>query len=310
MDGRAESSRTAARTSSASPQRSDTSMSRSRSRSPSDASMASTRSRSRSASPTPRLRRHSPPRYPSGTPSDDSSRKKSEKTALHITHLTSNVRESHLRHIFGWYGDVLRIHLTPSRSSGEGRRDAWAYVMMGSVEHAAKAALYMSGGQIDGAIINIRTCEVPADLPPEQPRERSSMGSRDKEKRRDRGRDNREGRYGREHVDNRRDERRLPPPRAREWGSSGERGGVHPDRQRMINGVGSRRGYDNDGREEKRQVGAVNKMRRWGQRDQDPPSSRRGSGSGRRNRSRSRSRSPPLPGRRRSFATTRASPTY
>lgn len=104
-----------------------------------------------------------------------SSTKLTNKTALRIDHLTHNVCESHLRHIFGWYGRVQRVHLIPSTAQAK-ERNGSAYVIMSSVEEAAKAALYMSGGQIDGATLTIKTCQTPTDLAP-QPSERRSRES-------------------------------------------------------------------------------------------------------------------------------------
>ncbi|SJX63375.1 uncharacterized protein SRS1_14193 [Sporisorium reilianum f. sp. reilianum] len=129
------------------------------------------------------------------------------KTALRIEHLTHNVHEAHLHHIVGWYGRIVRVHLTLSQGS---QRNGWACVEMASVEEAAKAALYLRGGQIDGASLSVNTCTPPEELA-------------STERRRDEGRWN-GGRAGREVS------------------------GVHPDRQRAI-GRAERygRGRDVDG---------------------------------------------------------------
>lgn len=260
MDGIAESSRSAHTPSGASDRSPDTRRFHRRSRSPSDASMSS--------------RSPSPP--PSRSPASDSHKK--PKTALRIDLLTHNVREAHLHHVFGWYGRVERVHLTPSRAKGR-ERDGWAYVVMRSVEEAAKAALYMNGGQIDGASFSVRTCEPPAEVPREEERgERRSWG---RDRRSDSSRNGRDGRYG--------DTRR--PSRNEDSYHAGGRGpaprGIHPDRQRMI---GADRFNDGEGRDDDYRI----PMRKWGQAE---PSRSRSS------RSRDRSMSPPR-------ARTRDSPSY
>ncbi|SOV02017.1 uncharacterized protein UDID_04954 [Ustilago sp. UG-2017a] len=286
MDGTAETSRSPRRSSSAWRQGSDASMS------------SRCRSRSPTPPPPPLQRSLAPSRTESHTPSHSSGPgMRVDKTALRITHLTSNVGESHLRHIFGWYGDVVRVHLTQSRPNGGQGRDASAHVLMGSVEHAAKAALYMGGGQIDGAIISIKTCEAPDVLPPQETRARVG------------GRNGRDGQYPRDGFEDRRNRGRaaLPPPREREWAGAGPSRGLHPDHQRMFGGGRSRGRYHVG---HSRDSGGASKMRPWGQRAQGSTSRRRHIGDRRRERSVSRSKSPPSQGRRRSSTTTRASPTY
>ncbi|CDR88351.1 uncharacterized protein SPSC_04178 [Sporisorium scitamineum] len=274
MNGRAESSRSGARNVSGSSddrfhRRSvspDTRMtrldshSRSRSRSFSDASMSS-----RSPSPR-RYTRHSPSASP--RPSSHSTSKSAGKTALRIEHLTHNINESHLRHIFGWYGRIVRVYLTPSISAKE--PSGWAYVEMSSVEEAAKAALYMSGGQIDGATLTVGTCVVPEDLP-------SRSEGRDRSGRDRRADSERWGRSDRKDRD-RRASYDAPPPRS-----------VHPDRQRMVGAVDRYAGRSSYGG-----GGAARPLRKWGQPDS--------------NRGRDRSLSPPAP--RRSSGATRGSPSY
>ena len=264
------------------------SRSRSRSRSRSDVTMTS-----RSHSPPPRVTRQA-----SGSSSDDrATNKRANKTALRLEHLTHNVRESHLHHIFGWYGQVERVHLKTGSNGG------LAYVMMASVEQAAKAALYMSGGQVDGAIITIRTCVPPQDLPPERPRQQHirEEGRYDRSGRRD-DRRRSSSKYDDRNEDAYQD-RRGPMPRERDAGIPPSSRSIHPDRQQMLSG--GDRGRHSHFQEAN---GHPKQMRKWGQ-----PNDVSGQGSSRRrDRSWSRSRSPPSSPRRRrrSDAATRASPSY
>lgn len=73
------------------------------------------------------------------------------KTAVRISGLTSNIRRTHLADILGWYGRVLHIDL---------RHDE-AVVQMETEEQAAKATLYLTGGQIDGKYIRITSIPTP-----------------------------------------------------------------------------------------------------------------------------------------------------
>ncbi|GAC95207.1 hypothetical protein PHSY_002782 [Pseudozyma hubeiensis SY62] len=258
----------------------------SRSRSLSDASMSSRSSHSPSHPHSSRSRSPSPRQNSVGVSADRlDSKRRTNKTALRIDFLTHNVRESHLHHIFGWYGQVERVHLTPSRGTGK-ERDGSAYIFMSCVEEAAKAALYMNGGQIDGASLTIKTCEPPTDLPSQRPEMRSrdrppiGIASRD-----------------------RRAVRHEPYRAGTEWHSHREREdssrAMHPDRHRMIStgrqdSLRSSNGYDQPA-----------PMRRWGH----PSDSRHDSARGR-----DRSASPPLSPRRgsqrRSSEAMRASPSY
>lgn len=273
MDGMAESSRSARNRSVSPPPGRDpntTRRSRSRSRSLSDASMSSSRHTRRSPSPT------SAPRSASTA----------GKTAVRVDYLTHNVRESHLRHIFGWYGRVQRVHLVPSRLASA-ERDGSAYVLMSSVEQAAKAALYMSGGQIDGAIVAIKTCEPPADLPPSptppQRRPRLSAGYDDRDRKYARRADQDDGRDARRHSSQ------------SSW-SARERDAGHPDRRRN----GGPDAYRNEHRPKP--------MRQWGQPERRAPSDSRRQSSPSRSMSPQATHSPHH--RRRSSGATRASPSY
>lgn len=240
---------------------------RSRSRSPPSDASISTRS------PSPSYRRVSS-RPTSPSPMSENLPPRGAKVALRIDHLTQNVRESHLHHIFNWYGHVDRVHLRPSREEREG----WAYVVMSSVGEAAKAALYMDGGQIDGARFSVSTCEMPREE--ELPVRSREVGGWERERR--------SSHSGRDARDYGRGDRRREREGGRDEGGSR---GVHPDRQRMIGGDR----YTNGNRCEERYAIPT---RKWGQ---PQPSQSRSS----RDRSSSPSRD-----RRHSDAAQRRSPSY
>ena len=244
--------------------------SRSRSRLLSDASMSSSRHTRRSPSPT------SAPRSASTA----------GKTSVRVDYLTHNVRESHLRHIFGWYGRVQRVHLLPSRLAST-ERDGSAYVLMSSVEQAAKAALYMSGGQIDGAIVTIKTCEPPTDLPPSPPqrRQRHSAGYDDRDRKYARRADRDDGRDARWQESQ------------SSW-SARERDAGYPDRRRIDERPNAYRNDEHRARP----------MRQWGQPERKAPLGSRRQSSPSRSMSPQATHSPHH--RRRSSGATRASPSY
>ncbi|KAJ9479646.1 RRM domain-containing protein [Pseudozyma hubeiensis] len=234
----------------------------------------------------PRSRSPSPRQYSAGLGTDRmDSLRHANKTALHIDFLTHNVRESHLHHIFGWYGHVERVHLTPSRGRGK-ERDGSAYVLMSSVEEAAKAALYMNGGQIDGASLTIKTCEPPTNLPNQRPdmrsRDRPPIGIVSRDRRAGRDEPYRAGSELHSYRE------RQAPSRA-----------MHPDRRRMVS-TGRQ-----DPRRSSNDYDQPAPMRRWGHLDHSQHDSARG-----RNRSASPPSSAQRGSRRRSSEAMRASPSY
>lgn len=80
------------------------------------------------------------------------------KTAVRISGLTTNIRRTHLADILAWYGRVLHVHL----------RNDEAVVQMETEEQAAKATLYLTGGQIDGQYIRITSIPTPDPTPTRQ----------------------------------------------------------------------------------------------------------------------------------------------
>ncbi|KAF7313606.1 RNA-binding domain-containing protein [Mycena chlorophos] len=76
-----------------------------------------------------------------------------------ITNLTRNVAETHLKTIFGFYGDILQIDLPTFGKSGQNRGKAALEYFDSSA--AAKAVSYMDGGQIDGAVVKVELSDLP-----------------------------------------------------------------------------------------------------------------------------------------------------
>ncbi|KAJ7117366.1 hypothetical protein C8R43DRAFT_1077750 [Mycena crocata] len=83
-----------------------------------------------------------------------------------ITNLSRNVVETHLKTIFGFYGDIVQIDLPLYGKSGQNRGKA--ALEYADPPSAQKAASHMNGGQIDGAIIKVELSELPV-----RPRSRS-----------------------------------------------------------------------------------------------------------------------------------------
>ncbi|KAJ6599311.1 hypothetical protein DFH09DRAFT_1130720 [Mycena vulgaris] len=76
-----------------------------------------------------------------------------------ITNLSRNVVETHLKTIFGFYGEIVQIDLPVYGKSGQNRgKAALEYVDPPS---AQKAASHMNGGQIDGAVVKVELSELP-----------------------------------------------------------------------------------------------------------------------------------------------------
>lgn len=189
--------------------------------------------------------------------------------------------------------------------------------MMSSVGEAAKAALYMKGGQIDGVVVAIRTCEPPENLPAVAKREDRSerrSGERRSFVAEDRYADERRS-SSRYNQPDEQDSRRSSNP---SWPKTpnGTSRGIHPDRQRFISDGDQRYDLNQRNSIEKDSDGRPKKMRRWGQPDVTH-SSTNSHRKTRRERSTSRSRSPQSHqqegssnGRRRLSGAMRASPSY
>ncbi|KAM4065339.1 RNA recognition motif domain-containing protein [Hirsutella rhossiliensis] len=115
-------------------------------------------SRSPSRSPTPPPRRNG--RYRSGSRSarGRDSREPSELppplgTKVVVERLSKNIREAHLREIFGRYGPIQDLDLPMNRTFGTNR--GTAYILYQHREDAEEAIAHMHEGQIDGAVIHV-----------------------------------------------------------------------------------------------------------------------------------------------------------
>ncbi|KAL6309625.1 hypothetical protein BKA93DRAFT_925014 [Sparassis latifolia] len=79
-----------------------------------------------------------------------------------INNLTRNVVESHLRTIFGFYGEITKLDLPVYGKSGQNRgKAALEYADPAS---AHKAASHMGGGQLDGAVLKVELSELPTKV--------------------------------------------------------------------------------------------------------------------------------------------------
>ncbi|KAF7331816.1 RNA-binding domain-containing protein [Mycena kentingensis (nom. inval.)] len=76
-----------------------------------------------------------------------------------ITNLTRNVAEVHLKAIFGFYGDIVQMDLPTFGKSGQNRGKA--ALEFTDAPSASKAASYMNGGQIDGAVVKVELSNLP-----------------------------------------------------------------------------------------------------------------------------------------------------
>lgn len=122
----------------------DDSRSRSRSRSRGGNANGTRESRSRS-----RSRSYSRP--PSARPASPDRQPRSAKIV--IEKLTKNVNESHLREIFGSYGDIEDLEMPINRQFLTNR--GIAYVLYATPAHAESAIAHMHEAQLDGATINV-----------------------------------------------------------------------------------------------------------------------------------------------------------
>ncbi|KAH9844209.1 uncharacterized protein C8Q71DRAFT_801375 [Rhodofomes roseus] len=85
-----------------------------------------------------------------------------------VTNLTRNVVETHLRTIFGFYGDISKIDLPMFGKSGQNRGKA--AIEYGDTASAHRAASHMDGGQLDGAILKVELSELPVRSRSRSPR--------------------------------------------------------------------------------------------------------------------------------------------
>ncbi|KAJ3829469.1 hypothetical protein F5880DRAFT_1438150, partial [Lentinula raphanica] len=76
-----------------------------------------------------------------------------------INNLTRNVVESHLRTVFGFYGQIVKLDLPLYTKSGQNRGKAALEFSQPSEAHIA--ASHMNGGQLDGAVLKVELSDLP-----------------------------------------------------------------------------------------------------------------------------------------------------
>lgn len=155
------------------------SYSRSRSHSPSYTPRSHSYSRSRSYSRSPRSSR-----YRSYSPSPERRRKQSrgDKSSspygkIVIDNVTADIREDHIREIFGGYGRIESVWFSrpnPKIKMLKKLEGYSCYVIFKFPEEANRAEASMDGGMIDGKTVFVRSLAGPKTLspPPRKPRSR------------------------------------------------------------------------------------------------------------------------------------------
>lgn len=114
--------------------------------------------RGRSTSPHP-LENHKPH---DGDVDMDSADNANAKVVT-VTNLTRNVVESHLRAIFSFYGEIVKLDLPTFTKSGQNKGKASLEFSTSSAAHKAKT--HMDGGQLDGAVLKIELSNSPMRSP-------------------------------------------------------------------------------------------------------------------------------------------------
>ncbi|KAJ7228897.1 hypothetical protein GGX14DRAFT_615698 [Mycena pura] len=84
---------------------------------------------------------------------------KSAARVVVITNLTRSVAEIHLKTIFGFYGEVVRVDFPVFSKSGQNRGKA--ALEYADAPSAARAVSHMNGGQIDGAVVKVELSDLP-----------------------------------------------------------------------------------------------------------------------------------------------------
>ncbi|KAH9179793.1 hypothetical protein EDB89DRAFT_516394 [Lactarius sanguifluus] len=90
---------------------------------------------------------------------DKPSELKPEPKVVVITNLTRNVVEAHLRVIFGFYGEVVKIDLPTYAKSGQNKGKA--ALEYADASSARTAVSHMNGGQLDGAALKVELSDTP-----------------------------------------------------------------------------------------------------------------------------------------------------
>ncbi|KAI3612467.1 hypothetical protein WG66_010000 [Moniliophthora roreri] len=86
---------------------------------------------------------------------------KPDAKVIIVTNLTRNVVETHLRTIFGFYGQITKIDLPVFGKSGQNRGKAALEFEAPAMAH--KAASHMNGGQLDGAVLKVELSDLPVE---------------------------------------------------------------------------------------------------------------------------------------------------
>ncbi|KIK65506.1 hypothetical protein GYMLUDRAFT_158869, partial [Collybiopsis luxurians FD-317 M1] len=76
-----------------------------------------------------------------------------------VNNLTRNVVEAHLRTVFGFYGQIMKLDLPLFGKSGQNRGKAALEFSLPSEAHTAMS--HMNGGQLDGAVLKVELSELP-----------------------------------------------------------------------------------------------------------------------------------------------------
>jgi len=84
---------------------------------------------------------------------------KPDAKVIIITNLTRNVVESHLKTVFGFYGEIIKTDLPLFGKSSQNRGKA--ALEYADPPSAHKAASHMDGGQLDGAILQVSLSDLP-----------------------------------------------------------------------------------------------------------------------------------------------------
>ncbi|KAF1745096.1 LOW QUALITY PROTEIN: hypothetical protein MXB_849 [Myxobolus squamalis] len=107
---------------------------------------------------------------------------KPRSSTVHISNITRNVREPHIREIFGVYGKIVEMDLP--LSNGFDLPLGYARVKYDKSSEAELAQEYMKGGQIDGSTIGVDVIRSSSVGSPDNGRRRRCLSSVDKPRKR------------------------------------------------------------------------------------------------------------------------------
>jgi len=82
------------------------------------------------------------------------------KTTLQVGNLTRNVKEAHLKEIFGNFGQVVAVHLAIDKDVDLPK--GYGYVDFESRQEAEDALAHMNHGQMDGEVISVEFIHIPS----------------------------------------------------------------------------------------------------------------------------------------------------